>query len=264
MNEVAPPIEPAGPPGAGPLRLTLGDFKGPLEALLHLARTEGIDLSGVSMAEVARQYDAYVELARCADLEAAGEGLVLVAALIHMKSRRLLPPDPFAADPAVEESPSTQRPAGERRSVKVAAEHLQEREAAMELVFSRPAATIAEYADEQGLDADLFTLLRAFKSILGRLGDREEKRIVRERITLVERMNWLIETLQRDRRVGFRALFADATDRLTCILTFLALLEVMRLRLARAIQSHHHEDIMIILTDEAPPVSVNPESPVHA
>lgn len=256
-----------GPTDASPaaeLHLTIDSFRGPLDLLLHLGRTEEIDLSGVSMAEVARQYDAYIDLVRCADLDAAGEALVLVAALIHMKSRRLLPPDPFeTALPAGEGAP-TETSAGERRGVRVAAEHLQEREALMELVFARPAATVAEFADEQGIEADLFTLLRAFKGILGRLGDKEQSRITRERITLVERMNWLIETLQRDRRVGFRALFADATDRLACILTFLALLEVMRLRLARAYQSHHHEDIMIILTDEAPPVPMTPESPVHA
>ena len=83
-------------------------------------------------------------------------------------------------------------------------------------------------------------------------------------MTLVERIRWLVETLEREGRVGFRSLFADVRNRMTCILTFLALLEVMRLRLARAYQSHREEDIVIVLDAEPPGPPVSPEETIHA
>src|SRR3989338_7459595 len=133
----------------------------------------------------------------------------------------------------------------------------------MEMVYFRPAASVSEYAGEQGIDADLFALLRAFREILVRAGS-EAAPITRERITLVERINWLMETMQRERRIHFRRLFLGLADRVSCILTFLALLEVIRLRLVRAYTSHHQEDILIVLTDGAVPPAAGEGEPAHA
>ncbi len=240
------------PPGEA-CRVRLDSFEGPLDLLVHLIRTEAIDIADVPLAIVARQYDHYLDLMRDLDLEAAGESLVLVAALIHMKSRRLLPPDPAQAAADLEAADrDLERTPPDRQGLREVAEHLQEREAVMELLYPRPAGAVAEYAGEQGIEADLFSLLRAFQAILKRIGDDPAAHVTRERITLAERMNWLVEILQQERRVTFRALFVEVTDRLSCILTFLALLEVIRLRLVRAYQSHHQEDILIILADDAP------------
>ena len=243
---------PQGTAGAG-WRVRLERFEGTLPELLHLIRTEAIDVAEVSMAEVARQYNAYLELRADLDLDEAGDHLVGAATLIYMKSRRLLPPDPAAeAVPIDELALEREPPAAGARALRRVAEHLQEREAAMELVYSRPAGRVAEYAGEQAIEADLFALLRAFQAILQRVGDDPAARVTRERMTLVERINWLVETLTRERRIGFRALFAGIADRMSCILTFLALLEVMRLRIVRAYQSHHREDIDIVLTAGVP------------
>jgi len=207
---------------------------------------------------VARQYNEYLELTRDVEPETAGDHVVGVATLIHLKSRRLLPPDPAAATgdlvSPVEQAQADR--AARADLLRGAAEHLQEREAVMELVYLRPATAIAEYAGEQAIDADLFTLLRAFREILRRVGSDETAHISRERITLVERINWLMETVQREGRVHFRSLFSGLADRVACILTFLALLEIIRLRLVRASMSHQFEDILIVLADEPPP-------PVH-
>jgi segregation and condensation protein A len=204
----------------------------------------------IPIAEIARQYNEYLALARGADPEASGDHVVGVATLIHMKSRRLLPPDPeaMAASADGSEAPLPDDGAVRGQVLRVAAEHLQEREAVMEMIYFRPAAAVSEYAGEQGIDADLFALLRAFREILSRTGN-ETAPISRERITLVERINWLMDTMQRERRIHFRRLFLGLSDRVACILTFLALLEVVRLRLVRAYSSHHHEDILIVLAD---------------
>ena len=239
----------------------LDAFQGPLELLLHLIRIEELDVTELRLADVARQYNEYLEMKGDVEPEAAGEHLVGVATLIHLKSRRLLPPDPAAAaDAALPEQLAQIDRVTRADLLRDATEHLQEREAIMELVYLRPATAIAEYAEEQGIDADLFTLLRAFREILRRVGSDETAHISRERITLVERITWLMETVQRERRVQFRSLFSGLEDRVACILTFLALLEVIRLHLVRASVSHQFEDILIVLADE--PRSAVP-GPVH-
>lgn len=249
-------------PAGDAWQVRLPAFQGPIEILLHLVRIREIDPAGVCVLEVARQYAAWIDLVGDPDVERAGEYLVLAATLVHMKSRHLLPPDP--ADPLTEEGtpPDEGGDPHATHGMRRAAEHLQEREARMELIYSRPADSVAEYAGEQGIEADLSALLRAFQAILKRVGSDPTSRLTRDRITLVERIHWLLETLQRERRVGFRALFRDVTDRMSCILTFLALLELIRLRLARAFESHHEDDLMILLADET--AASAPEEEPHA
>jgi segregation and condensation protein A len=232
----------------------LRSFQGTLNLLLHFIRTEEIDITTLPIAEIARQYNDDLALVRDPEPEAAGEHVVGVATLIHMKSRRLLPPDPATAveTPVAPEEQDAIERAARAQVLHEAAEHLQEREAVMELVYLRPAAAVSEYAGEEGIDADLFALLRAFQEILRRVGSEGGGILSRERITLVERIHWLMERVQRERRVQFRSLFGDLVDRVACILTFLALLEVIRLRLVRARVSHHREDILIVLADGPP------------
>ena len=254
----------ATPQPAGPGQVRLASFQGSLDLLLHLIRSEEIDVTTIPVAEIARQYNEYLALVRDADPEAAGDHVVGVATLIHMKSRRLLPPDPDGLADAGAAADFTQPEDSARgQMLRVATEHLQEREAIMEMVYLRPAASVSEYAGEQGIDADLFALLRAFREILVRAGS-EAAPITRERITLVERIHWLMETMQRERRVNFRRLFLGLADRVSCILTFLALLEVIRLRLVRAYTSHHQEDILIVLADGAVPPAAGEAEPAHA
>ncbi len=255
---------PASPPatGAAPAwQVRLPVFQGPLDFLLHLVRIDEVRIADIPILEVARQYDAYVEALRAPNLEAAGEYLVLAATLAHLKSRHLLPRDPAESALPGEAGAEGEMVQPEVQGVRRAAEHLQEREAIMELVFSRPAGRVAEYAGEQGIEADLSALLRAFQAILRRVAGDPAARVTRERITLVERISWLLETLGHERRVGFRSLFAGLDDRASCILTFLALLELIRLRLVRAFESHRQEDLLIVLAEEPP---LGPATEEHA
>lgn len=248
--------------GGNVFRVRLEGFEGPLDLLLHMIRTSEIDLTGIPVLEVARQYGEYLNLMRAQDLASAGENLLLAATLVHLKSRLLLPPDPDGceAERSEEDAESAIRLVmGD--GLRNAAEHLQEREALMELVFPRPDDRVSEYSGEQGLDVDLYALMRAFHAILKRSGSDPADSITRERFSLVERIDWLIEKLNRERRVSFSALFEDAGDRLLCILTFLALLEVLRLRVARAYQSHHRKEILILLHDQTPVGENSPEEP---
>lgn len=246
-------------------RIEVGRFSGPLDLLLHLVRTGEIDITGLPVLEVVRQCDVHLKTIEGLDLEAAGEHLVMAATLVHMKSRRLLPPDPDDAESEPESGDQTDRSAGAVQGLRRAAEQLQEREAAMELVFRRPPAAVAEFAGEQGIEADLYSLVRAFQAILARLGaEPETLRMTRDKVSLMDRMTWLIDLLNRRRRVSFRSLFEGLADRLSFILTFLALLEILRLRVARAYQSHHQEDILVVLAEETPAGAPGKEVPADA
>jgi segregation and condensation protein A len=239
----------------------LENFQGPLDLLLHLIRTDALDVTGIPVAELARQYDAHLEALGDPDPEAAGEGLLLLATVAYTKSSRLLPADPGGPEPPGEEAGGP-GPAAAAPALREAAEHLRERETLMELVYGRPGSVVADFAGEEAIEADLYALLRAFRAILSRAA-AAEGRIGRERMTLVERIRLLLEALRRRRRMPFRDLFADGADRLSSILTFLALLEVIRLRLVRAYASHHAADIEIVLAEDAPPAVPIEEDPVH-
>ena len=250
----------------GPARVTLQGFSGPLDVLLHLVRTGELDITGAPVVEVVRQCDEYLRLIEDLDLESAGDHLVMVATLVHMKSRSLLPPDPeAAAEDSAEADSLVPRLQIVVQELRRAAEQLQEREAAMELVYTRPAAHVAEFAGEQGIEADLYALVNAFQTILKRLGEEPAgHRVTREAVSLMERVAWLVDRLQREKRIAFKTLFEGQDDRLGCILIFLALLEVLRLRVARAYQSHHQSDILVILAEEPPAAPDREEIPSHA
>jgi segregation and condensation protein A len=265
VSEAVPPELPAGQPRAksapaGWAGVRLEAFQGSLERLLHLIRVDELDITTMCLSDIVRQYNEYLALIRNVEPDVAGDHVVGVATLIHLKSRRLLPPDPavVSEDLATPEERAQMDRTARAELLRGAAEHLQEREAVMELVYLRPATSIAEYAGEQGIDADLFALLRAFREIVRRVGNEESAHISRERITLVERITWLMDTMHRERRVHFRSLFSGLADRVSCILTFLALLEVIRLRLVRASVSHQFEDILIVLNEDSSPSAPGP------
>jgi len=253
------------PGSPGTLVLHLEAFQGPLDVLLHLVRTGALDLTGLPVAEIARQYDRYLDGLGSPDPEGAGEALVQIATIVYMKSRGLLPPDPRAPEEFASVGDGTDGVLVGTEGLRVAADHLREREAAMELVFARSPQGIAEFSGEESIEADLYALVRAFRDILGRLGNDERSRISRERVSLVERIDWLMDRLNRSRRLEFRTLFAGLEDRMDCILTFLALLELLRLRLARAWTSHAGSDILIVHGEDAesPPGEPDLEEPVH-
>ncbi len=263
--------QPIPAPGADwrhtPCHVQLQAFRGPMELLLHLTRTGEIDAADIPILEIVRKYEAYLDLMKQIDLDAAGEYLLIAATLTHLKSRRLLPVDPASPD---EETAEEMLDDATLRDglplLRRAAEHLQEREAAMELIYHRPPDRVAEFTGEQGIEADLFSLVKALQTVLGRVKDAATARISREKMSLVERLNWLIETLHEKRSIAFEALFEGLPDRLTCIITFLALLEVIRLRVARAFVSHRQDGILIELVEgtagSPPPTIEEPRSHV--
>ncbi len=224
-----------------PVRLEV--FEGPLDLLLHLIRKHEIDIYDIPISLVTRQYLEYLELMEEMQLDIAGEFLVMAATLIHIKSRTLLPrPAPEQEDPEEDPREALVRRLVEHQRFKAAAELLHERETVRSAQWGRPDERIATLAGE-GLDAepelevDLFSLMTAFRAVVERAKQRPKVVLPMEQMSIEQRIEQLLEQLSETEAAGFEDLFDDAAVRSDLILTFLALLEMIRMKIIRVFQS---------------------------
>jgi segregation and condensation protein A len=224
-------------------KVKLDTFEGPLDLLLHLIRKHELDIYAIPIALITEQYLEYIEMMQELNLDVAGEFLVMASTLIHIKSRTLLPrPDP-AQEESAEEDPreALVRRLLEHQKYKAAAELLHEREALRSAQFMRPDARVAEAAGDEyepELEVDLFSLLAAFRGVLQRATRRPRMVLPPEQISIEDRIHQLLSRLSETEACGFEDLFSDGDgSRPFMIVTFLALLEMIRLKLIRVFQS---------------------------
>jgi len=226
---------------AYPIRLQ--HFEGPLDLLIHLIKKNEVNIYDIPIALITDQYLQYLSLMQELNLDLAGEFLVMAATLIHIKSRMLIPrPTPEVDGELDEEDPreALVRRLLEHQKFKAAAELLHERETLRSAQHRRPDAAVAEAAGEEQepeLEVDLFSLLAAFRGVLERAKSRPRVVLPPEQMSIEQRIEQLLERLSETEAVGFEELFADANTRAALIVTFLALLEMIRLKLIRAFQS---------------------------
>ena len=225
-------------------QVKLASFKGPLDLLLYLIRKNEVNIYDIPITLITEQYLGYIELMQELDLDVAGEFLVMAATLIHMKSRTLLPrPDPTQDDAGLEEDPreALVRRLLEHQRYKAAAELLHDRETLRSAQFMRPDARVADAAGddyEPELEVDLFSLLAAFRGVLERANRRPPMVIPPEQISIEDRIRQLLSRLSETEACGFEDLFSDGDgSRSYMIVTFLALLEMIRLKLIRVFQT---------------------------
>jgi segregation and condensation protein A len=221
-----------------PVRLEV--FEGPLDLLLHLIKKNEVSVYDIPIALVTQQYLEYLELMRELNLDVAGEFLVMAATLIHVKSRMLLPrPDPSQEDTDEDPRDALVRRLLEHQKFKAAAELLHERETIRSAQWSRPDGVVDEIAGEPPepeLEVDLFSLLTAFRGVLERARHRKSVALPAEQIPIETRIEELLGRLSETDACGFEDLFADVQTRAGLIVTFLALLEMIRLKLVRVFQ----------------------------
>ena len=226
---------------AFPVRLE--NFDGPLDLLLHLIKRNEVNVYDIPIALITQQYLDALHLMEQLDLDVAGEFLVMAATLIHIKSRMLLPrPETAAGDEADAEDPrdALVRRLLEHQKYKAAAGLLHEREQVRAAQWQRPDERVAEIAGEDiepELEVDLFSLLSAFQAVVQRAKQRPKVFLPPEQISVESRIEELLVRLSETEACGFEELFSDADDRAGLIVTFLALLEMIRLKLVRVFQS---------------------------
>ena len=246
-----PPVDPAPAPAVeeafesqlDSIQIKLQSFEGPLDLLVHLIKKNQMNVYDIQISVITKQYLEYLNLLQELNLDLASEFLVMAATLIHIKSKMLLPrPETAAGDPAEEEDPRDLlvRRLLEHQQFKVAAELLHDRETLRNAQWGRPDVRIAEIAGddyEPEFEVDLFTLLSAFKQVLERARERPPVVLPAEEIPIELRIDQLLGRLSETDACGFEDLFDDVASRGDMILTFLALLEMIRLKLIRVFQT---------------------------
>jgi segregation and condensation protein A len=227
----------------------LSNFEGPLDLLLHLIKQHEVNVYDIPITLITQQYLDYLEMMRELDLDVAGEFLVMAATLIHIKSRMLLPrPAPEQEDPDEDPRDVLVQRLIEHQKFKFAAELLHEKETVRSAQWGRPDERLADLAGETTepeLDVDLFSLLTAFKAVVERARRRPQVLVPGEQVSIESRIEQLLERLSETEACSFESLFDDAHTRADLIVTFLALLEMIRLRVVRVFQAGAFGEIRV-------------------
>jgi segregation and condensation protein A len=228
-------------------RVRLESFEGPLDLLLHLVRINEVDIANIPIVPITEQYNAYLGLMRELNLEIAGEYLLMAATLMHIKSRLLLPPDPDSAEdePAGDPRDELAQQLLEYQRFKQAAENLQALDSRRLLIWTRD-DVIEGFEGEELLAVGLFDLLRAFRGLLGRLGEEARLRLRRDTVSVADKIAWLGELLADGRSIDLLQLLEELPSRLDRIAAFLAVLEMVRLRLLVAFQRTPLGEIRVV------------------
>jgi len=244
-------------------------FEGPLDLLLYLIKKEEVDIYAVNLTKLATQFLEYVELMRQFDLEVAGEFLVMASTLMYIKSRELLPVEQQAVVEGEEEEGEDPRwelirQLVEYKKFKDAAAQLQVMEGRQENVFPRLPGKI-EFAAESATtkpEVGIFDLLTAVTSILKRFAAKEAstREIYEDKWSVSEKMEFVQQVIAQRGSVTFLELFSQAANRAEVVCTFLALLELIRLKQLACSQSEPFAEIEISQA-VAQPVMAPEEAP---
>lgn len=227
-------------------------FEGPLDLLLHLIRENKIDIYDIPIADITHRYLEYIEMMKELDLDIAGEFLLMAATLIHIKSRMLLPVEEAGDVPQEDPRFELVQRLIEYQAFKEASLALREKEGERGKVFHRT-ETAGEIdggdTEEAGelllFDLSLFDLMTAFKKMLDK-APAEVVNITREVLTVKDRVAFIMDKIENQDAVRFEDLFDQDNTRSQIIVTFIALLELVRLGLVRAYQEKDFGLIWII------------------
>jgi len=215
-------------------KVKLDVFEGPLDLLLYLIKKEEADIFDIPIAKITEQYLQYLEYMKLLDLNIAGEFIVMAATLMHIKSRLLLPPDEQPPEEIEEEDPRAElvRRLIEYKKFKEAAGKLSEMEARRSLVFPR-SVDETQYIDQtEGpyFEASIFDLINAFSTILKSVSKEAFLEVVKDEYTVEEKVHEIFHLLVEHPVINFKEIFSRSRSRIELIATFLALLELIRLK----------------------------------
>lgn len=245
------------------VKFDIQDFEGPLDLLLHLIRKNQMDIRNIAIAPITRQYIEYIRLMEVLNLEIAGEFLVMAATLIHIKSKMLVPVSPTD----VEEDAEDPREALVQRLLeferyKQAAGVLRQQYEIRTATWTRPDEVIPKFKDDAGeemLEAGLFDLVSAFKELLDRRKLLVQHEVEGEGKSLDQAIMDLLAMIKVGESLEFMTLFENLSTKAEMILTFIALLELVRLKRVKVYQRGNFGAIRVFR-----PVGPVDDAPVFA
>ena len=231
-------------------KVKLEVFEGPLDLLLYLIKQDEIDIHDISLERITRQYLEYLQAFKELNIELAGEFIVMAANLIYLKSRSLLPIDQQPPeDDAEEDDPRWDliRQLIEYKKFKEAAAELHVRELEQERIFAREGLSMTLQDPLRLEEVGIFQLINAFQTVIKRIEAREDvQEIFAERFSVSDKIDIILQRVGKSVRVRFSDLFGTAVSRVEVVVTFLALLELIRLKQVRAVQKDIFADIEIV------------------
>ena len=211
-------------------------FEGPLDLLLHLIKKHQINIYDIPIALITRQYLETLEIMKTLNLSIAGDFLVMAATLIHIKSKTLLPPDENINE-AEEEDPREELVSKllEYKKFKEASIRLEERESTWVDIYRRRGPEESEPVNEEFCftDLNLFDLVDALQKVIARLPEKDIFEVTQEVLSVTEKIHYLLEFFENRESAAFSELFEKDSTRGMIVVTFLALLEICRLRLVQ-------------------------------
>jgi segregation and condensation protein A len=246
--------------GAEPsqVHLHLTNFEGPLDLLLHLIRVNELDIYDIPIVEITRQYDAYLQLMKELDLQIAGEYLLMAATLVHIKSKTLLPRPPAGVPEEEDPRAGLVRQLVEYEKFKLVADRLRGLHEGREDIYLRPGDPLAPFEGESLLTVSLFDLLTAFRAVLETASSARAIEIAREELSIAEKVEWLQTALAGGAAIVFQDLLTRLSSRSEMVVTFLALLELIRLGRVRAVQASPAGEILLMLRPDGAPRTLDP------
>ena len=231
-------------------KVKLEIFEGPLDLLLYLIKRDEIDIYDISIERITKQYLEYLQAFKELKIDVAGEFVVMAANLIYLKSRSLLPLDQQPPEEDAEEDDPRWdliRQLIEYKKFKEAAVQLHDRELEQERMFTRDGGSASASDAPLPLhEVGIFQLIHAFQEVIKRVEAREDLgEIFAERFSVSDKIEKILERVGNGGSVRFSELFSQMASRIEVVVTFLALLELIRLNQVRAMQAKMFEDIEI-------------------
>ena len=233
-------------------KLKLDIFEGPLDLLLYLIKKNDIDVKDIPIAKVTEQYMQYIEMMKMMNLEVIGDFLVMAATLMQIKSRMLLPPDPGQQeeeelDPRDELVKRLQ----EYKIFKEIAEKLKEKESFRQDFFGRNideelSKEIKDDAKEVYFEANLFDLINAFTKALRKFKEETVYQVNKEEYTVEQKIHEILHLLLEKESIMLTDLFVKAKSKIEVIVTFMSILELIRLREIIVRQKRLFDDIEVL------------------
>lgn len=232
-------------------KVKLEIFEGPLDLLLYLIKKDEVDIYDIPIAMITNQYLEYLEMMNMLDLDIAGEFIVMAATLMQIKSRMLLPPEEAPIEEMDEEDPRSElvRKLLEYKKFKEVADKLAEIETKASQQWTRKIEErpLPEIEDESAFfEASIFDLLTAFSKILKEVPKDAFHKVVKDKFTVADKIHDIAHILVDEPKIYFSSLFKNSGSKFEIVVTFLAVLELIRLKEILIIQGEMFGEIEIM------------------